>query len=265
MSNEVDFFKALSRDSCDINGVYYRQFAWTLDFDEESDPPCVPVWIFFPGRPPNLYHTSVLESLTALIGRLIHRDNPTRYATRTDGARVCVEIDASKEPLPYFWIGKPGLPSSRKQVIIYETLPTYCKSCRRQGHNLKTCRVGNENKAKKFHGGPVWVKKLEKLEVNVPIDGELQMVEHVASQIKGNEGQAMLQEGDGRDGGIDLSNTVIEATLESQVPPNDVGPVKTVWAENQVSHVEDVVAVQLVEEDRCNVHQKDTSEFHRNR
>ncbi|KAF5466244.1 hypothetical protein F2P56_016189 [Juglans regia] len=110
MANEVDFCKALSRESCEINGVFYRPFAWTPDFDESFEPPCVPVWVFLPGLPPNLYQPSVLKMLTAPIGSFVRCDNSTVCATRTDGARVCLQVDSSKEPISHFWIGKPGVP-----------------------------------------------------------------------------------------------------------------------------------------------------------
>ncbi|XP_042942631.1 uncharacterized protein LOC122276793 [Carya illinoinensis] len=129
MSNEDDFNKALSRDSCDVNGL-----------------------------PPNFFHASILKVLTAPIGRFIRRDNSTKCATRTDGARVCLEVTASKDPILHFWIGSPGLLGSRRQGVVYETLPAYCSNCRCQGHNLKTCRRGNDQN-KKGKGSLVWVNK----------------------------------------------------------------------------------------------------------
>ncbi|XP_018856530.2 uncharacterized protein LOC109018801 [Juglans regia] len=162
MINETDLHKALSRESCDIEGVPYRPFAWSPEIDEDLEPPFVPAWVFLPGLPPNFYHSSVLEMLTAPIGRYIRRDNPTTCATRTDRARVCLEIDASKEQISHFWIGIPGMPRSRRQEIIYETLPAYCLKCRCQGHNQKTCRYGRDPKPKE-KGGKIWVKKSEQL------------------------------------------------------------------------------------------------------
>lgn len=89
-----------------------------------------------------LFSEVFLNILMALIGTFIRRDNLTRYATRTDGARLYVEVDAMKTPLTHFWIGAPNFRSSRKQVIVHENLPAYCCKCKMQGHNLKTCRIG---------------------------------------------------------------------------------------------------------------------------
>lgn len=114
MSSEMDFVKALSKESCKVNGVIYHAFHWTPDFDEDHEPSCIPVWISLPGLPPNYCQEYFLRIFTAPIGQFIRRDNPTCCATRTDGVRVCLEIDAAKDPISYFWIGAPGLISSQK-------------------------------------------------------------------------------------------------------------------------------------------------------
>lgn len=59
----------------------------------------VPVWVVLPGLPPNFYHESFLKNITTPLGRFLHRDNSTKCATRTDGARLCIEMDATKAPL----------------------------------------------------------------------------------------------------------------------------------------------------------------------
>ncbi|XP_040996123.1 uncharacterized protein LOC121242304 [Juglans microcarpa x Juglans regia] len=141
MASEEDCMRALSREACDIDGIPYRAFHWTPNFKEQEEPSIVPIWIELPGLPPNFYHESFLKILTAPIGRFIRRDNPMRCATRTDGARICVEMDAAIEPLSHFWFGTPGLGSSRKQDIVYETLPAFCSKCKIQGHNVRTCRA----------------------------------------------------------------------------------------------------------------------------
>lgn len=46
----------------------------------------------------NYYSETFLNILMALIGTFIRRDNLTHCATRTDGARLCVKVDAAKEP-----------------------------------------------------------------------------------------------------------------------------------------------------------------------
>ncbi|XP_042973206.1 uncharacterized protein LOC122305010 [Carya illinoinensis] len=140
LSLKDDFVKAFARESCEINGVPYRVFHWSTDFHEDQEPVRVPVWITLPGLPPNFYHESFLRNITAPIGRFLKRDNPTRCATRTDGARVCVEMDVTKEPIKALWIGTPRIPQSFYQIIEFETLPAYCLRFHVQGHNDKTCK-----------------------------------------------------------------------------------------------------------------------------
>ncbi|XP_042944611.1 uncharacterized protein LOC122278495 [Carya illinoinensis] len=139
--SESDLNKALSREATDVDGVHYRAFLWLTDFSENEEPSLVPVWINLPGLPPNFYHSSFLKIFTAPIGRFICCDNFTRCATRIDGARVCVEMDAAKPPLNSFWIGTPGSPSSWLQEVVFETLPAFCIKCKLQGHNGKTCKT----------------------------------------------------------------------------------------------------------------------------
>ncbi|XP_035546525.1 uncharacterized protein LOC118348597 [Juglans regia] len=152
MTNEQDFVKAISRESCEVNGIQYRVFHWNPEFNEDEEPSLVPVWIVLPGLPPNFYHESFLKIFTAPIGKFIRRDNTTKCATHTDGARLCLEMDASKEPISYFWIGMPG--SGRKQEIIYETLPAFCTHCKIQGHNDRTCKLHNRRDGEK-----IWIRK----------------------------------------------------------------------------------------------------------
>ncbi|KAF5467857.1 hypothetical protein F2P56_012069 [Juglans regia] len=128
-SNEGDFFKAFSRENNEVDGKYYRIFSWNPDFSEENEPSTVPVWVTLPGLPPNLYHESFLRSLALPFGKYIQRYNSMRCASRTDGARICVEMDAVVDPIPGFWIGDPRQPSSRYQEIIYENLQAYCAHC----------------------------------------------------------------------------------------------------------------------------------------
>lgn len=44
-SNEEDFLKALSKESCDVDRIGYRPFQWTTDFNKNSEPTLVRVGI----------------------------------------------------------------------------------------------------------------------------------------------------------------------------------------------------------------------------
>jgi hypothetical protein len=148
-SLEADFIKAMSRESSKIDGVNYRNFQWTVDFSEEVEPVMEPVSISLPRLAPNFYQESYLRNITALVGILLRRDNATKYATLTNGARVCVLMDISQPPMQHVWIGMPCQLSSVRQEIIYETLPAFCTKCSTQGHNIGTCKLLEKDIGKK--------------------------------------------------------------------------------------------------------------------
>lgn len=63
-SNEPVFFKVLSREAIDVDGVPHRCFRWSLDFNEDKEPLLVPVsssWFtlkFISGIVSHEYHCS---------------------------------------------------------------------------------------------------------------------------------------------------------------------------------------------------------------
>lgn len=96
MANEGDFIKALTREATNIDGVIYRVFRWTTDFKEDCEPVHVPVWINLPGLPSNYYQDSFLRNIMAPVGQYVKRDNSTRCTARTEGARVCIDMEFEK-------------------------------------------------------------------------------------------------------------------------------------------------------------------------
>jgi hypothetical protein len=155
-SLEADFIKAMSRESSEIDGVNYCNFQWTVDFSEEVESVMAPVWINLPGLAPNFYQESYLRNITAPVGILLRRDNATKCATHTDGARVFVLMDISQPPVQHVWIGMPRQLSSVRQEIIYETLSAFCTKCSTQGHNIGTCKLLVKDIGKKKESGLVW-------------------------------------------------------------------------------------------------------------
>ncbi|XP_041025527.1 uncharacterized protein LOC121265935 [Juglans microcarpa x Juglans regia] len=190
-SKEDDFLKAFSREACDVEGVPYRFFHWMTDFSEDVEPACVPVWVILLGLSLNFYHESFLRNLLLPIGRYIRQDNSTRCATRTDGARVCVEMNATAEPHHGFWIGAPRQPNSRFQVIKYETLPAYCVHCSIQGHNKNTCKKefpkekSDGGRGERENEGLKWVKKSggEKRDIAELEEGEIEIEKQSGKEL----------------------------------------------------------------------------------
>ncbi|XP_042948686.1 uncharacterized protein LOC122281346 [Carya illinoinensis] len=138
-----DYHKAFAQETRDINGSPYCAFKWSTNFIKDKEPSLVPV--FLPGLPANFYHESYLQNLALLIGTYLKGDKSMRCATRTDGARFCVEMDAASKPIDGFWIGIPRAPSSHYQPVIYETLPAYCCLCKMQGYNSSMCKKAKKN------------------------------------------------------------------------------------------------------------------------
>jgi hypothetical protein len=132
-SLEADFIKAMSRESSEIDGVNYRNFQWTVDFSEDVEPVMAPVWIKLPGLAPNFYQESYLRNITAPVGTLLRRDNATKCATRTDGARVCVLMDVSKPPVQQVWIGLPRQPSSVFQEFVMKLFRLFALNVTHKG------------------------------------------------------------------------------------------------------------------------------------
>ncbi|VFQ89732.1 unnamed protein product [Cuscuta campestris] len=99
------------------------------------------------GLPIHIFDSTALYSIANLIGKPLKADNATIQLTRPSVARVCVELDLSKELPNSVWIHLGKL--SFLQPIHYEDLPAFCTSCRKYGH--KNC--------KKSHSSSRWIQR----------------------------------------------------------------------------------------------------------
>lgn len=75
-------------------------------------------------------------------------DVATSCGTRLSMAKVRVEIDLTKLLLTSVWAGQDFEDSTLTrftQKIEYESIPKYCKHCRRLGHSLVQCRNVSDN------------------------------------------------------------------------------------------------------------------------
>ncbi|KAF5468924.1 hypothetical protein F2P56_013032 [Juglans regia] len=148
LTNEADFVTAMSREIMDIASVPYKIFHWTPTFNEYEESVLAPVWIFLPGLQPHFFHESTLKIFAGSYGRYLRTDNATACVSRPEGARMCGEMDVSKDHRSYFWIGPPNKTRSHFQEVVFETLPAYCSTCRIQGHSKTTCRREKLNAGK---------------------------------------------------------------------------------------------------------------------
>ncbi|KAF5468703.1 hypothetical protein F2P56_012839 [Juglans regia] len=217
-SNEDDSLKSLSRESCNMEGVAYRPFQWSTDFIEDEEPAFAPVWIMLLGLPPNLYQESFLRNIVTPIGVFLRRDNATHYATRTNGARVCVLMNIDQERIHSIWIGTPRHPTIIFQEVDYETLPAFCSFCKVQGHNLKTCKANiKEGKERKS------LKVIKSSRIWVPMDKE--------EDVKVNKGQSenttespilVLEDLETEEPVLDGGKDVGKSTLETEADIEDM-------------------------------------------
>lgn len=91
-----DFVAVMARGNVEIQGVPYRVFHWTPDFNEEEDSPLMPVWISLPSLPSNYLTLSMLQSIGGGLGWFLKLDNATECVMRLEAARIYVEMDVSK-------------------------------------------------------------------------------------------------------------------------------------------------------------------------
>ncbi|VFQ76029.1 unnamed protein product [Cuscuta campestris] len=134
--SENDFLRCLLRKYWKINGFVLKVFRWTHDFDPAIDSPLIPVWISLEGLPIHLFDSLALYSIANLIGKPLKTDAATASLSRPSVARICVEVDTSKDLPNGVWIHLGQL--TFHQPIIYEDLPEYCPSCKSFGH--KNCK-----------------------------------------------------------------------------------------------------------------------------
>lgn len=82
--------------------------------------------------------------------------------TRLEVAQICVEVDVSKPLHHFFWLGSSVVESSHYQEVVFETIPTFCLHCRKQGHFVHCCKRKESNQNRAGNMKPN-VGKLEKL------------------------------------------------------------------------------------------------------
>ncbi|XP_042951450.1 uncharacterized protein LOC122287689 [Carya illinoinensis] len=151
---EEDFISVMARGNSEVLGVPYRIFHWSPDFIEEEDSPWVPVWVSLPGLPPNFFQESILRSIGDGIGKFLKRDNATACVTCPEATRICVEVNVAGSLRKSFWLGAPHGETSHFQEIFYESVPSFCCSCRKQGHTEDKCnRIRMSKRKKEVQGG----------------------------------------------------------------------------------------------------------------
>ncbi|CAH9086538.1 unnamed protein product, partial [Cuscuta epithymum] len=166
---EEDYIRCWNRQKWDIYGNVMKVTKWSPDFQPNVESPIVPVWLTFEGLPIHLHDKRAMFVIASLIGTPLKLDIATTTLARPSLARVCVELDLTKEMPSKVWIqtGKTGF----TQSVIYENKPQYCLSCLHLGHVAHSCPMklleGKSEEPEKLvegkktiNAGSKWVAKL---------------------------------------------------------------------------------------------------------
>ncbi|XP_077251825.1 uncharacterized protein LOC143891058 [Tasmannia lanceolata] len=143
---ERDFLSVWLSDNMKIQGYLLRFLRWSPDFKPGIEPPIAPVWVTLPGLPLYLFNEDYLASVGGLLGRMLKIDAPTIQGTRTEFAKICIEINIREKLHEKFWLGTPG-GGGRWQKVTYEKIPKYCDHCLKFGHYELECRSKKEHES----------------------------------------------------------------------------------------------------------------------
>lgn len=102
---EEDLLKVLIQKNVYIRGFLFRFFRWTRDFQYNTDPSMIPVWIGLPDLPVNFFHEDMLRSIAGNIGYVLRVHDISLAMTDTSEALICVELDLNNPRRERIWIG----------------------------------------------------------------------------------------------------------------------------------------------------------------
>ncbi|VFQ80061.1 unnamed protein product [Cuscuta campestris] len=111
---------------------------WSPNLRPNEDSPIVPVWVIIPNLPIHLDDQKALLCITSKLGKPLKVDNATLNFSRPKAARVCIEIDVSKNL--HQKIHVKHIDDDLFLQVLYEDPPSFCDSCHRLGHNATTCK-----------------------------------------------------------------------------------------------------------------------------
>lgn len=150
--NEVYFRRFLS-----ISGSVMRIFKWNLDFDPNAETSIAPIWVLLPGLKYHLFNWDYLKQILAQVGNPLKEDVATFIRSRPNLPKVRIKVDLLK-PLPQsVWVGhgkQGGSLKGHEQILTYEGVPSFCRTCNLQGHNITNCKVEAKRNNKTKEEGP---------------------------------------------------------------------------------------------------------------
>jgi hypothetical protein len=106
------------------------------------------VWIRFPNLPLKCWSPTCLSKIASVIGKPIHYDMLTILMSRLSYARVLIEVDLLVDlPNSINFVLPNGM--LLLQLVVYKSIPRFCKHCQVLGHTDSTCSRIGCNKRKK--------------------------------------------------------------------------------------------------------------------
>lgn len=123
-------------------GHYLVVKPWSRDFTTEENPPFEDNSLDKASGLHYRYYTKgLIWALASVIGNVVKVDYNTTDGRRGKFARVAVGVDMPKPLIPFLGI------DGKKQVIVYEGLPSICYTCGKVGHIKENCsRSTNEKR-----------------------------------------------------------------------------------------------------------------------
>jgi hypothetical protein len=106
------------------------------------------VWIRFPNLPLKCWSPTCLSKIASVIGKPIHYDMLTTLMSRLSYARVLIEVDLLVDlPNSINFVLPNGM--LLLQLVVYKSIPRFCKHCQVIGHTDSACTRIGSNKRKK--------------------------------------------------------------------------------------------------------------------
>lgn len=147
MATMADTNKALSPPTNKINNSLFRLFRWTPEFEIGKESSFVAVWVKLYNLPLHYYNEAALRSLGSLIGPVLGVDTHTLDLRHQVYARVCIELDVTKNSPDKLWIGTSK--ANGWQIDVeYEGNHAFCSYCGLLGHTVGLCRKKRQNQGK---------------------------------------------------------------------------------------------------------------------
>ncbi|KAL3637542.1 hypothetical protein CASFOL_018710 [Castilleja foliolosa] len=138
-ATEKDRITIQSQDSKRMLSSLFRVFRWHKDFDFTKDSPRIPVWVSFLRLPLVFMNPGFLEKAGNILGKTLRIDDKTICMTNVMRARVCVELDVSKQLKSQIFVGE-SKDHGFWQPIEYEGNNAFCSNCGLLGHVNAICR-----------------------------------------------------------------------------------------------------------------------------